>query len=432
MSSDRRAIHQSKRIKSMSSTLNINDEGSAKNELDTRADTCVLGKNWRYISDEQQVCTVSGFHSAFKSLKEVPIVRAATGWVDPVSGASFILYINQGLWFGEELDHSLINPNQIRHFGIAVSDNPYDNSKPLGIAHSEVFVPFKSTGATVYFETFRPSDDQLHDDKFTHVELTDSRKEWDPQLIVMSPNRPYGEYDAEIKEASMEPKLPDHEVFETDMVLGSVSHTLTTQLLRERMISSVVVDNDDVRRVHAAATTPREIKRSSVKEAASKSRHSAVTPERVGKLFGISLDKARRTLDMTTQHAIRHATLGMNQRYRTSRILGMDKQRLQGRFYMDWLSSNVASVHGNKGAFIITNGAFTESYAQKGRNSAHATDSLRTFVQDVGAQMNSKLIQRLNSLGTTLSLSSTPGTTGLALLTQSRTGRMRSHRSTQQ
>lgn len=394
-SSDRRSIQRSKRIKSMSTdkiSLNDND-GTAKNELDTRADTSCLGKNWRYISDEKQVCTVSGFHSTFKSLREVPIVRAATGWIDPSTGESYLLFINQGLWFGEDLDHSLINPNQIRHFGIPVHDNCYDNSKPVGISHSDVLIPFKSTGATVYFETFRPTEEQLHDETFTHIELTDGRREWDPQMLVMEPNRPYGEHGAVINEIKTDPalprpiqsKLPDHEMFETDMVLNEVSVTLNPQLLRSRMISSVVVGSDDVRRVHSAATTPRETKTVSIQESFSKDKHSTYNPEHVGKIFGVSLDKARRTLDMTTQHAVRHANLGLHKRYRTARLLGMDKNRLDGRFYMDWLSSNVKSVQGNKGAFVITNGAYTESYAKPTRNAANATDALREFVTDVGA-----------------------------------------------
>ena len=48
----------------------------------------------------------------------VPIVSGATAWDDPVTGQTYILIINEGLYYGNKMDHSLINPNQIRDYGI--------------------------------------------------------------------------------------------------------------------------------------------------------------------------------------------------------------------------------------------------------------------------------------------------------------------------
>jgi len=97
--------------------------------MDSRADTCCLGKNFRHDGETGDVCNVRGFHGSFDTLTDVPIVRGVTGWTDQTTGQSYLLYVNQGLWFGDKLDHSLWNPNQIRHFGIPVSDDPYDNSR---------------------------------------------------------------------------------------------------------------------------------------------------------------------------------------------------------------------------------------------------------------------------------------------------------------
>ena len=82
------------------------------------------------------------------------------------------------------MDHSLINPNQIRHFGIPVSDNPYDRLKQLGIDHKQVFMPFLTKGAAVYFETHVPSDEDL--ESYPHVLLTDDETEWDPMRVRMA------------------------------------------------------------------------------------------------------------------------------------------------------------------------------------------------------------------------------------------------------
>ena len=50
-------------------------------------------------------------------LKNVPIVQAATAYQYPHTGQVYILIFNEALCMGESLQHSLINPNQLRHFG---------------------------------------------------------------------------------------------------------------------------------------------------------------------------------------------------------------------------------------------------------------------------------------------------------------------------
>ena len=139
-----------------SSAIN-NDEAEpgfdAKNELDTSADTICTGANWRLLSASFQWCDINGFHKLFKGIKDVPIARLATGTHDK-NGNVHILIVNQALYFGASLDHSLINPNQIRHFRILVSDNLYDSGQYLGIDHDNQLIPFKTEGSTVCFQIF--------------------------------------------------------------------------------------------------------------------------------------------------------------------------------------------------------------------------------------------------------------------------------------
>ena len=98
----------------------------------------------------------------------------ATAYKDS-DGVTYILVINEAMYFGQEMDHSLINPNQIRHFGIPVSDNAYDGTQDLGIDHEEVFIPFETQGSTVFFETFVPSDDDI--ERSPHIVLADGDTE---------------------------------------------------------------------------------------------------------------------------------------------------------------------------------------------------------------------------------------------------------------
>ena len=42
------------------------------------------------------------------------IVSGATTVTDSITGNSFIMVINEALYYGKKLDHSLINPNELR------------------------------------------------------------------------------------------------------------------------------------------------------------------------------------------------------------------------------------------------------------------------------------------------------------------------------
>ena len=70
---------------------------------------------------------MKGFHDDFDATKDIPIARVATAYQDE-EGTIYILIINEALYFGSSMDHLLINPNQIQHFGIPVSDDAYGSS----------------------------------------------------------------------------------------------------------------------------------------------------------------------------------------------------------------------------------------------------------------------------------------------------------------
>ncbi|KAL7532807.1 hypothetical protein ACHAWF_006766, partial [Thalassiosira exigua] len=177
--------HRTERLQTVTSATRTeqDDKGTnARNELDTRADTSCAGVNWRPLSYTGQCCDVSGFHDDFSKLPNIPIATVASTHRS-IDGTKSILIMNEVLYFGGKLDHSLINPNQIRHYGIAVSDNPFDADKPLGIDHDQDFIPFEVEGATVYFETTYPTLEEIK--MHPHLVLTDGELPWDPMGVDM-------------------------------------------------------------------------------------------------------------------------------------------------------------------------------------------------------------------------------------------------------
>ena len=62
----------------------------ARCELDTRADTICAGINFRILTKTGQLCDVSGFHSDFDSIKDVPVATVATAY-QTATGEVFVL-----------------------------------------------------------------------------------------------------------------------------------------------------------------------------------------------------------------------------------------------------------------------------------------------------------------------------------------------------
>ena len=74
-------------------------------EFDSHADTCALGCNFVPLSYTGRVCDVSPYNAEKGDCeKNVPIITGATAYTCQTSGQTFILIINEGLWFGHKLN----------------------------------------------------------------------------------------------------------------------------------------------------------------------------------------------------------------------------------------------------------------------------------------------------------------------------------------
>jgi hypothetical protein len=82
-------------------------------EMDTHADTCVLGKNFIVLHHTGRECDVS---PSYDEIKGVQIITGATSWTCQGTGELLVLVIHESLWMPASLTHSLVNPNQLRAF----------------------------------------------------------------------------------------------------------------------------------------------------------------------------------------------------------------------------------------------------------------------------------------------------------------------------
>ena len=82
-------------------------------ELDSHAETIVFGGNFTPMQYFGRECDVTPYTDAYEAIKSVPIATAGTAWTSTETGKIYILVFHEGLWMGDQMEHSLLNPNQL-------------------------------------------------------------------------------------------------------------------------------------------------------------------------------------------------------------------------------------------------------------------------------------------------------------------------------
>ena len=83
----------------------------------------MAGRNCTVLNFSERICDVMPYSDTYQPIVDIPIVQAVTGYTSP-DGSQYILVFNEAIYM-PDMDHSLLNPNQLRHFGLDVEDNPY-------------------------------------------------------------------------------------------------------------------------------------------------------------------------------------------------------------------------------------------------------------------------------------------------------------------
>ena len=94
--------------------------------------------------------------------------------------------------------------------------------------------------------------------------------------------------------------------------------------------------------------------------------------------MGIGIDKAMKLLKVSTQKGVRTAVHPIHRRYRTDHI-ELHRDRLAGKWFVDWMPAKTKSVTQSTGAWVYTNGKFTEVYPTESNTSIPASVTLKDF-----------------------------------------------------
>ena len=208
-------------------------------ELDSHADTIVLGANCVILSHTGQSCEVMPYSDTYDAITDVPVVTGATLWTSPHDGDKFILIFNEALWMGNTLQHMLVNPNQLRAYGTNIQDNPFA-SYPLKFEPpTGPTIPLTTMGTIIYCNTRTPSDHVLS--TLPHIPLS-CPVTWDPHNVVFLTHCVEGE-------EHQPPISSNSSISSSDNDLTSTIHDPVT--FYSRLVSLV--------QVHAPSKSPDEL-----------------------------------------------------------------------------------------------------------------------------------------------------------------------------
>jgi hypothetical protein len=338
----------------------------------------VAGANCTILNYTGKECDVSPYRDDYQPVSNVPIVNAATAWQSPVTGSVYILILNEALWMGDSMNTTLINPNQLRHYGTKVQDDP-TSPHPLSIitADDEFSMELSMQGTIVLAPTHTPSQKEL--EECPHIILS-SHKQWNPLTVKFPQHR-----------ISLEEVISD-----SRRISSITSDTFHTHLHSE---DDTIFDLNSLRRKISSMktiTTPSSHSQTLIRDETidpgntdapilptfqSSDRHSDVSPQLLSERWGISIPTAMNTLKKTTQRFLRSAVLPLARRYRTDRMFS--RKTLSGEWSTDTMDGRGKSLEGNKYAQVFANKQyFSKIYPMSQKSKAG--DALKLFCQEFG------------------------------------------------
>ena len=277
------------------------------------------------------------FSDESKPFDKIPIGTIATSWTDESNGETFVLLFPESLYFGDRLANSLLCPNQMRAYGARVEDVPrqYDINSGHSIKVHGINIPLDMDGVISYFESRKPTDDEL--DNCRRVTMTSNDK-WDPK------DPTFAEQEEILKERV---RLG---IASVSKATGGAPELMSPEEFENRLISCVYVSLDDDSDTVLESTEGRK-----VMALASTEKKSVITKEILAKRWGIGLKTADQTLRVTTQRGIRTFLRPTDRRLSTS-LPHLSYSMINRTFYSDTMFAKVKSLNGNTAAQVWTDG----------------------------------------------------------------------------
>jgi hypothetical protein len=158
-------------------------------ELDSHADTCVLGRGALIIQDYDRPVNVTSYDPALGN-KIYQTVTGVLGFVHPRTGQLYHLVLHQCIHI-PHLTHHLLCPMQVRVNDVTINEVPkFIRPDPSPNTHSiiateqgtdqQVALSLQLKGVTLYLPVLTVSKNEFESGDYPRIELTNEHLEWDP------------------------------------------------------------------------------------------------------------------------------------------------------------------------------------------------------------------------------------------------------------
>jgi hypothetical protein len=268
----------------------------------------------------------------------VPIASIATVFTD-TNGNRILLVVHQALYLGDKHTGCLVNPNQLRSYGLAVHDCPsqFDllSRHSIYSPQSNMHIPLQLDGITLFFESVQPIDQDMV--SLPHVVLT-SADEWDPYSTTFTKKEEVARRCAVVaKEQSNRLRLQEkiakdlrdlQPLHPMDFNFNSImevrawcvlliqcyeyyvhidSMDLSGENLCDSLVKCIRVAPDDMDGNILEGGNDKDVyERRNILRMQSKDKQSVLTPEILARKWGIGIETADRTLEVTNGE-VKHA-----------------------------------------------------------------------------------------------------------------------------
>ena len=368
-----RLIIDPQRLISDLSSTKISSNYETTLELDSHADTCVLGCDALILHDYLRPVSVQGYDPALGTT-QYNTVSGALAYDHPHSGETFHLVVNQAIHI-PHLDHHLLCPMQCRVNDVIVNETPKFLAQDL-TEHSHaltvqdpinpvqtVILPLALRGVTSLLNVRAPTLDEWNSNRFTRLHLTSETLTWDPTTSH------FEEQEASMTDyaGKITPRIGERGRGDAYVINSLCS--LTTDLVD-------VTDDDNF---HTALLSNVQI--SSVETSLNGNIRSRKTPHidpmTLSARWMIPPERAKRTVANTTQRGVRTCVdPTLSRRFPTNDRM-LRYPRLMHTVFTDTMFASTVSRQGNKMAQVYaTSFGWARAYPMKRKGEAHETLSL--------------------------------------------------------
>jgi len=326
-------------------------------ELDSHADTCAFGRNSYIVSETSQKVSVAGFHPDMKEINDVRIVTAAVAYDCPETYTTFILVFPQSLYF-PKMQNNLLCPDQMREFGTIVNDIPLLRIEPrerrpehhsIVDSASNLHIPLQYDKPISYFVCRKPTAIEINDTiNYVHIQMTGD-----------APWTPYDETAHNDEQMIREELMYERNRSGPQNVDRHIQILKRYSNICDSIPISVGLGDNDIQQIASMKTAQRK---------------GTVSAEELSRRWRCGIETAQRTLEKTTQRAVRDFTDGRGMRRLKPTAYQLKYPRLRTELYTDTYYGPCVSLEGNKYCQIYASKfQWCRAFPMKSKSDAHLT-----------------------------------------------------------